>query len=126
MNELGLDAERNLSQSRDGGYDIDSMAGAWECKKRASLPTYLKPAENVRGVFFAEDNGERLCVIRRDDLLKLLKIQLMGILDRLEDGQGIALRPGSPPEPLGGARIDENVADKSIVPDDNPARCGPT
>ena len=45
LNEFGADAERNLSQSRDGGWDIDSLFGAFECKKRARIPAYLKPAE---------------------------------------------------------------------------------
>jgi Holliday junction resolvase len=75
MNDHGLDAERNLSQSRDGGYDIDSLAGAFECKARARLPAYLQPNENVRAVVFTQDRGERLALIRWADLVKLFEIE---------------------------------------------------
>jgi Holliday junction resolvase len=75
MNEHALGAERNLSQSRDGGHDVDSLAGAFECKKRARLPAYLVPAEGVRGVVFACDRGERLILMRLDDVLALLALE---------------------------------------------------
>ena len=74
LNEHGADAERNLSQSRDGGYDIDSVWGAWECKKRATLPAYLRPVENVRGVIFAQDRGERLVLLRFKDAAMLMRL----------------------------------------------------
>lgn len=110
MNDHQLDAERNLSQCRDGKHDIDSLAGAFECKKRGSLPAYLKPAENVRGVFFAEDNGERLVVVRREDYLKLLKIQLDALTTRLSDGQGITISRLGPQDALGSSRSDDREA----------------
>ena len=72
MNEFGADAERNLSQSRDGGWDIDSLFGNFECKKRARIPAYLKPAEGVRGVVYACDRGERLVLLRINDAFKLM------------------------------------------------------
>ena len=75
LNDHGLDAERNLSQSRDGGYDIDSLAGAIECKARHTLPAYLQPNENVRAVVFTQDRGERLALVRWADLVKLLEIE---------------------------------------------------
>jgi len=74
LNEHGADAERNLSQTRDGGYDIDSVFGAFECKKRATLPAYLRPVENVRGVIFAQDRGERLVLLRFKDAAMLMRL----------------------------------------------------
>lgn len=79
MNEFGLDAERNLTQCRDGGWDIDSLAGHFECKKRARLPAYLKPAENVRGVVYACDRGERLVLLRVNDAFKLMADEVAGL-----------------------------------------------
>jgi Holliday junction resolvase len=76
MNEHGADAERNLSQSRDGGYDIDSKFGTAECKKRARLPAYLCPGENVRMVIFAQDRGERLVLLRFEDAMRLMHVEL--------------------------------------------------
>ena len=73
LNEYGADAERNLSQTRDGGYDIDSLFGAFECKKRAAIPSYLRPVENVRGVVFAQDRGERLVLLRFKDACELMQ-----------------------------------------------------
>jgi Holliday junction resolvase len=75
LNEHGADAERNLSQSRDGGYDIDSRFGTWECKKRAKLAACLRPAENVRGVIFAQDHGERLILLRFKDAAQLMRLE---------------------------------------------------
>lgn len=72
----GAEAERNLSQSRDGGYDIDSLFGAFECKKRATLPAYLRPVESVRGVIFAQDRGERLILLRFKDACTLMRLAL--------------------------------------------------
>lgn len=83
MNEFGLDAERNLSQSRDGGWDIDSFAGHFECKKRARLPAYLCPAENVRGVCFAADRGPRLVLLRLDDALRLMRAEAEALRARV-------------------------------------------
>jgi len=74
LNEHGADAERNLSQTRDGGYDIDSLFGAFECKKRAAIPAYLRPVENVRGVIFAQDRGERLVLLRFNDAAMLMRL----------------------------------------------------
>ena len=85
LNDHGLDAERNLSQSRDGGYDIDSLAGNFECKARKTLPAYLQPAENVRAVVFTQDRGERLALVRWADLLGLLEIERR---DREPDASG--------------------------------------
>ena len=82
MNEYGADAERNLSQTRDGGYDIDSLWGAFECKKRAALPAYLRPVENVRGVVFAQDRGERLVLLRFKDAALLMQIAHRFAVDR--------------------------------------------
>lgn len=76
FNEFGMEAERNLSQSRDGGYDIDSLAGPWECKVRATLPAYLQPDDGVRGVIFKQDRGETLALVRFSDLLRLLRQEL--------------------------------------------------
>jgi Holliday junction resolvase len=75
MNEYGADAERNLSQSRDGGYDLDSRFGSVECKKRARLPAYLCPGENVRMVVFAQDRGERLVLLRFADAMQLMQTE---------------------------------------------------
>jgi Holliday junction resolvase len=85
MNEYHLEAERNLSQSRDGGWDIDSLAGNFECKKRARLPAYLVPAENVRGVVFACDRGERLVLLRFKDGCQLFKRELDQLKERGND-----------------------------------------
>jgi Holliday junction resolvase len=95
FNEYHGDAERNLSQSRDGGYDIDSKFGAFECKKRARLPSYLLPAENVRGVAFSSDRGERLMLLRVRDALRLMQMERTVLLkqeemDREESNRSIA------------------------------------
>ena len=82
LNEYGAEAERNLSQSRDGGYDIDSLFGAWECKKRASLPAYLCPNENVRGVVFAQDRGPRLVLLRARDACELMRLAYQNSLEK--------------------------------------------
>ena len=79
LNEHGADAERNLSQARDGGYDIDSLFGAFECKKRAAIPAYLRPVENVRGVIFAQDRGERLVLLRFKDACELMRAHLTSV-----------------------------------------------
>ena len=70
--QAGFEAERNLTQSRDGGWDLDTDVGPIECKKRARLPSYLCPGENVRAVVFAQDRGPRLVLLRLDDALTLL------------------------------------------------------
>ena len=92
LNEYGADAERNLSQTRDGGHDIDSVFGAFECKKRATLPAYLRPVENVRGVIFAQDRGERLVLLRFKDAALLMKCAhewaLRGKTFRVDDEYG--------------------------------------
>ncbi len=72
LNEYGADAERNLSQSRDGGYDIDSLFGAFECKKRKAIAAFLRPAEAVRGVVFAQDHRERLVLLRFKDAARMM------------------------------------------------------
>ena len=76
FNEFGLCAERNLSQSRDGGYDIDSLAGAFECKRRAHMAAFLKPSEGVRGVVSKCDRGPTLVILRLPDFLALAKLEI--------------------------------------------------
>jgi len=74
MNEPGLEleAQRNLSQARDGGHDIDSIAGLGECKARAAIADYLVPREGIRWVAFKADRREPLLILRLDDGLQLL------------------------------------------------------
>lgn len=74
MNEPGieLEAERNLSQTRDGGHDIDSLAGRGECKARAAIAQHLIPPEGVRWVAAKGNRQEPILIFRLDDGLKLL------------------------------------------------------
>ena len=40
LKDAGIDAARNLDQTRDGGGDIDLGAYMIECKRRASIAVY--------------------------------------------------------------------------------------
>jgi len=78
---LGIKAERNLVQTRDGGGDILLAGYLFECKRRAKISVYewldqatkaatagQKPVVIARG-----DRRESIVIMRLEDLLPLLK-----------------------------------------------------
>lgn len=75
FNDYQADAERVLTQVRDGGHDIDSLFGAFECKKRETFSKVYEPREGVRAVVVARNRGERLCILRLHDALRLMKME---------------------------------------------------
>ena len=81
---LGVDAKRNLVQTREGGGDILLAGYVLECKRRAKIAVYEwleqadgactlgeKPVVVCRG-----DNKEALVIMRFDDFLPLLGNEL--------------------------------------------------
>ena len=69
LRDHGIDGELRYEQPELGGDlgDIESTAGNWECKRRAGLPAWLEPTEDVRGTFCRRDRGELLVVVRAKD-----------------------------------------------------------
>lgn len=72
--EYGIDGEIRYGQEERGGDfgDLETTAGNWEIKRRASLPEWLRPKDNVRGVIVRQDRGEWLVVLRARDILPLI------------------------------------------------------
>jgi len=78
---LGIDVERNLSQTRDGGGDVDLPGYLVECKRRAGIAVYewldqatraAKPDQKPL-VIARADRRENIIIMRLDDFLPLLK-----------------------------------------------------
>ena len=72
--ERGFDGSLRYEQPEYGGDqgDVETTAGNWEVKRRASLPSWMQLADEVRGVFVRKDRGPWLVLVRADDLLELL------------------------------------------------------
>ena len=82
LREAGYDCERNLSQTRDGGGDIDVGGFMVECKRRARISVYewldqatvaaqgRKPIVVARG-----DSRENIVILRFTDFLEILRGQ---------------------------------------------------
>ena len=81
---LGIDAKRNLSQTRDSGGDILLDNYLIECKRRASISVYawMKQAEESCDikqkpiVVCRADSKESLVIMKLSDFLPLLGNQL--------------------------------------------------
>ena len=78
---FGDDTERNLSQTRDGGGDIDLPGYLVECKRRAGIAVYdwldqaskaAKPDQKPL-VIARADRRENIIIMRLDDFLPLLR-----------------------------------------------------
>ena len=74
LNEYGIEGTLRYGQEETTGAngDIESTAGNWEVKRRASLPSWLRPADNVRGVLVRQDRGPWLIVLRAKDALSII------------------------------------------------------
>lgn len=74
LSDHGIDGELRYGQPEMGGSlgDIDSTAGNWEVKRRASLPAWLQMTPEVRGVLVRQDRGEWLVVMRARDVLGMM------------------------------------------------------
>jgi hypothetical protein len=72
--ERGFDGSLRYEQPEYGGDqgDVETTVGNWEVKRRASLPSWMQTADEVRGVFVRKDRGPWLVLVRADDLLALL------------------------------------------------------
>jgi len=78
---LGIQVERNLNQTRDGGGDINLPGYLVECKRRAGIAVYdwldqatraANPAQKPL-VIARADRRESIIIMRLDDFLPLLK-----------------------------------------------------
>ena len=75
----GVDVKRNIGQARDGGDDITLPPYRIECKRRASISTYVWMDQcakscgptDVPVVIARGDGRESLVVMRFDDWIKL-------------------------------------------------------
>lgn len=97
LGDAGLEPELRYGQEELGGLlgDIDSVAGNWEVKRRAGLPSWLSPAESVRGVWVRRDRGPWLVVVRAEDLLRLLRLERNTTASPDARGDGDATTEGS-------------------------------
>ena len=81
---LGIDAKRNLTQTREGGGDIVLDKYLIECKRRASISVYawMKQAEESCDtkqkpiVVCRADNQQSLVIMKLTDFLPLLGNEL--------------------------------------------------
>jgi len=78
---LGIQVERNLNQTRDGGGDINLPGYLVECKRRAGIAVYdwldqatraANPAQKPL-VIARADRRENIIIMRLDYFLPLLK-----------------------------------------------------
>lgn len=74
LNEYGIEGTLRYGQEETTGAngDIETSVGNWEVKRRASLPSWLRPADNVRGVLVRQDRGPWLVVMRANDVLSTM------------------------------------------------------
>ena len=80
LKDAGIDAARNLDQTRDGGGDIDIGAYMIECKRRASIAVYdwldqctraARPGQ-IPVVVARGDRRETVVILRLDDFIPML------------------------------------------------------
>jgi Holliday junction resolvase len=80
LKDAGIDAARNLDQTRDGGGDIDLGAYMIECKRRASIAVYewldqctraARPGQ-IPVVVARGDRREAVVILRLDDFILML------------------------------------------------------
>jgi Holliday junction resolvase len=81
LKAAGIDAARNLDQTRDGGGDIDVGAYMIECKRRASIAVYdwldqctraARPGQ-IPVVVARGDRREAVVILRLDDFIPMLE-----------------------------------------------------
>jgi len=74
LNAIGADGTLCYGQEELGGSNGDVLTthGLFEVKRRASFPSWLNLAENVRGVYCRRDRGEWLVVMRAVDVETLM------------------------------------------------------
>jgi Holliday junction resolvase len=80
LKDAGIDAARNLDQTRDGGGDIDIGAYMIECKRRASIAVYdwldqctraARPGQ-IPVVVARGDRRETVVILRLDDFIPMI------------------------------------------------------
>jgi len=81
LKDAGIDAARNLDQTRDGGGDIDLGAYMVECKRRASIAVYdwldqctraARPGQ-IPLVVARGDRREAVVILRLSDFIPIMK-----------------------------------------------------
>ena len=81
LKDAGIDAARNLDQTRDGGGDIDLGAYMIECKRRASIAVYdwldqctcaARPGQ-IPLVVARGDRREAVVILRLHDFIPMLR-----------------------------------------------------
>jgi hypothetical protein len=75
LNAIGGDGVLNYGQEELSGADgdVQTVFGQYEVKRRASFPSWLDLAENVRGVYCRRDRGEWMVLVRATDYELLLR-----------------------------------------------------
>ena len=82
-----------LDQTRSGGHDLDTDAGACEVKRRAALPAYIIPAEGVAFVLARGDRGRWLVVqeaeewCAREVAVRELRVRVAELTEALEEAR---------------------------------------
>lgn len=76
--DAGLPARRMWgSDGRSAGYskEVDVVIANWpfQCKRRTSVASYIKPDEHIAGQIIRGEREKPLIVLRLSDFLELLK-----------------------------------------------------